>query len=88
VLYRQNVSTVEEIEEAIRSLTPAERSKLADSLPKLVPELDGDAYWEALIRDPRPRPALSALGDEVDAAYRANPEQFALLNDENFDKYE
>jgi len=53
-----------------------------------VPELDGDAYWEALIRDPRPRPALSALGDEVDAAFRANPEQFPLLNDENFDKYE
>jgi len=43
-----------------------------------VPELDGDAYWEALIRDPRPRPALSALGDEVDAAFRANPEQFPL----------
>ena len=82
------MSTVEEIEEAIRSLAPAERSKLADLIPTLLPELDGDAEWERIIRDPRPRPALSKLGDEVDAAFRANPEQFPLLNDENFDKYE
>ncbi len=82
------MSTVDEIEDAIKKLPAEERDRLAESLPRLVPELDGDAYWEALIRDPRPRPALSALGDEVDAAYRANPEQFALLNDENFDKYE
>ena len=82
------MSTVEEIENAIRTLSDNERARLAESLPRLVPELDGDAYWEALIRDPRPTPALTALGDEVDAAYRENPDQFLPLTDENFGKHE
>jgi len=82
------VSAVEEIEDAIRKLPADERARLAESLPKLIPELDGDAYWEAIIRDPRPRPALTALLNEVDAAYRENPEQFPLLSEEEFDKHE
>lgn len=82
------MSTVEEIQNAIRTLSKEERVQLAESLPALVPELDGDAYWEALIRDPRPSPALTALGDKVDAQYRENPDQFLPLTDENFDKHE
>lgn len=82
------MSTVEEIADAIRSLSKEERGRLAESLPALVPELDGDARWEAIIRDPRPRPALSKLGDEVEAAYRANPEQFPELTEEEFHRHE
>jgi len=81
------VSTVDEIENAIKSLSADERAQLAESLPKLVPELNGDAYWEAIIRDPRPRPALTALGDEIDARVRENPEQFRELTEEEFDKH-
>lgn len=88
VLYGLLMSTVEEIEEAIGKLPAADRARLAESLPKLLPELDGDARWEAIIRDPTPRPALTALGDEVDAAYRENPKQFTELTEEEFDKHE
>ncbi|CAN5466636.1 hypothetical protein BH20VER3_BH20VER3_16850 [soil metagenome] len=88
MLYWLAVSTVEEIREAIRQLSPVERAELADSLPALVPELDGDAEWERIINDPAPRPALTKLGDEVEAAYRANPEQFPVMSEEEFDKHE
>jgi hypothetical protein len=64
------VSTVQEIKTAIQNLSLPEREELAESLPTLFPELDGDAAWERLIRDTRPRPALSALLDRVEAAYR------------------
>ena len=87
-MYELVVSTVEEIAAAIRDLSDAERARLAESLPKLVPELDGDAIWEAIIREPTPRPALTALCDEVEAAYRENPEQFTELTEEEFDKHE
>jgi hypothetical protein len=87
-MYPSSVSTVEEIEAAIRSLTSAERSKLADLIPTLLPELDGDAEWERIIRDPRPRPALTKLGDEVEAAFRVDPEQFPNMSEEEFDKHE
>lgn len=86
--YESEMSTVSEIENAIRGLSAAERRKLAESLPKLVPELDGDARWEEIIRDPTPRPKLSALGDEVDRQYRENPDQFIPLTEEEFDKHE
>ena len=59
------MSTVQEIEAAIRNLSAAEREELISDLPKLLPELDGDAAWERLIRDARPRPALSALLDKA-----------------------
>lgn len=80
------MSTVEEIEEAIGKLPAAERARLAESLPKLVPELDGDALWEAIIRDPRPRPKLEAFLDEVDARIRENPEHFPLIRESDFDE--
>jgi len=86
VLYPQNVSTVEEIEEAIRRLTPAERSKLADSLPTLVPELDGDAEWDRILKDPTPRPKLEKFLDDVDSRYRADPEQFPVIREGDFDE--
>lgn len=80
------MSTVQEIEAAIRALPPKEREKLAEGLPSLLPELNGDAAWERIINDPRPRPALSALGDEVEAQLKANPEAFPEIQDSDFDK--
>jgi len=73
------MSTVQEITAAIRKLGPKERRELASELSALLPELessDGDAAWENIIHDPRPCPALTALGDEIEAQLAANPEVF------------
>jgi len=82
------VSTVDEIENAIRSLSADERAQLAESLPKLVPELDGDAEWSRIINDPTPWPKLEKFVDEIEARFRKNPEQFPELTEEEFDKHE
>ena len=68
------MSTVAEIEAAIRALPPAERERLADQLPSILPELNGDAKWQCLLNDERPRPALTALGDEIAARFKNHPE--------------
>jgi hypothetical protein len=68
------MSKVEQIENAIRALPPQERAQLVRDLPNILPELDGDAAWERIIRDSQPRPGLSALLDEAETEYRANPE--------------
>jgi hypothetical protein len=81
------VTTVQEIEAAIEKLAPEERAKLAESLPRLVPELDGDARWAEIINDPAPRPALQELGDRLDAAMREDPHQFPEITEEEFEKH-
>jgi hypothetical protein len=53
------MSTAHEIEEAIRTLPSSERDKLLRHIPALFPELAGDAEWERVLRDERPRPELS-----------------------------
>jgi hypothetical protein len=63
------MSTVAEIEAAIRALPRAERERLAEDLPSILPELNGDAKWQRIITDARPRPALTALGDEIAAQF-------------------
>jgi hypothetical protein len=80
------MSTVQEIETAIRGLSPEDRDKLLRDLPSLLPELDGDAQWERIIRDPQPRPTLSALFDEVDAERKRNPEAFPEISERDFDR--
>jgi hypothetical protein len=80
------VNTIQEIEAAIRSLSPAERQKLAENLPALVPELDGDAKWERIIHDPRPRPALEKLLDETEAEREKHPEKFRETSDDEFER--
>ena len=78
------MSTVAEIEAAIQALPPAERERLADDLPSLLPELNGDAKWERIINDAHPRPALTALGDEIAAQLKANPAAFREIQDGDF----
>jgi hypothetical protein len=78
------MSTVAEIEAAIQALPPAERERLADDLPSLLPELNGDAKWQRLITDERPRPALTALGDEIAAQLKASPAAFREVRDGDF----
>ncbi len=67
------MSTVAEIEAAIQALPRAERERLANDLPAILPELNGDAKWQRIIADERPRPALTALGGEIAAQMKANP---------------
>jgi hypothetical protein len=81
------VRTVQEIEAAIRSLSPVERKELVASLLALLPELDGDAAWEHLIRDARPRPALSALLDQVEHAHQQDRAAFPETSDAEFDRH-
>jgi hypothetical protein len=64
------VNTVAEIKAAIKELPPAERERLAEDLLLILPELRADLAWQRIIADERPRPALSALGDELDARYK------------------
>ena len=81
------MNTIQEIEAAIRSLSPEERQKLAEDLPGLVPELDGDAAWERIIRDSRARPALSALVDRIEAEFQRNPDAFPEIKESDFDRH-
>ena len=80
------MSTVAEIEAAIRALPPSERERLAEDLPSILPELRGDLVWQRIINDERPRPALSALGDRIEAQFKAQPGQFPEIRDSDFDK--
>jgi hypothetical protein len=80
------MSTVAEIEAAIKALPPADRERLADDLPAILPELNGDAKWQRIITDVRPRPMLTALGDEIAAQLKSNPAVLSELRDDDFDQ--
>lgn len=80
------MSTVAEIEAAIKALPSAERERLAEDLPSILPELDGDLKWHRIANDARPRPALTVLGDEIEAQLKKNPAAFSELRDADFDK--
>jgi hypothetical protein len=81
------MSTVKEIEAAILALPMVERGKLVEDLPAILPELNGDTMWERVINDPRPRPALTAMGDEIEAQLKVNPNRFSEIRDGDFDKH-
>ena len=80
------MATAEEIEAAIRPLPQTERAKLVEDLPSILPQLNGDAEWERIMTDPRPRPTLTKLGDELEARLKANPEHFPEIREADFDK--
>ena len=78
------MSTVAEIEAAIKALPSAERERLVEDLPSILPELNGDLKWQRIVNDPRPRPALTALGDEIEKQFKANPAAFREIRDGDF----
>ena len=80
------MTTVDEIEQAIRSLSPGERARLAHSLPALVPELDGDGSWERIARDSSKRDALTAGLDELDAQFASDPAKFPIMDADDFER--
>lgn len=45
-------------------------TNLLHKIPDLFPELSGDAQWERIIADERPRPALTELLDKTEAEFR------------------
>lgn len=80
------MTTVEEIEHAIRALSPGERNRLANSLPALIPELDGDVLWEGIARASAKRPTLNAALDELDAQFARDPGQFRPMQSGDFEQ--
>ena len=47
---------------------------------------NGDLQWQRIANDSRPRPALTALGDEIAAQLKENPSAFEEMRDSDFDK--
>jgi hypothetical protein len=78
------MSTVQEIEAAIRALPPQERERLVADLPAILPELNGDAAWDQITQDTRARPALTALGDEIETRLKADPMAYPEIKDDEF----
>ena len=76
------MSTVDEIAFAIKGLSAKDREELLGRLADILPEMDGDAKWERIIRDPRPRPALEKLLDEVEAEREKHPERSRETSEE------
>jgi hypothetical protein len=79
------MGTAKEIEQAIRSLSSAERDKLLHHLPRIFPELDGDAEWLRIVQDDTPRAALTELLNETETDYRGHPDKFPPMGTKDFD---
>lgn len=62
-------TVAEEIVQIFKRLPEAQRAEVADFArflaTKYAPEADGDARWEAILADPRPRPKLEAFMREA-----------------------
>ena len=82
------MSKVQQIEAAIQQLSKSERAELVEVLPKILPELDGDAEWERIIRSDEPRPAFSKYVDELEADLAAGKLELRETSEEEFRKYE
>jgi len=79
------MTTIADIEAAIKALPPLDRERLAEDLPSILPELRGDLVWQRIVDDERPRPALSALGDEIEAEFTQDPSQFPRIKSIDFE---
>ena len=78
------MTPVKDSEAAIRALPALEREKLVAELPSILPELNGDLEWDRIVNNSRPRPALSALGDEIEKRLTENPESFPEIKKGKF----
>jgi hypothetical protein len=81
------VSTAQEIENAIRSLSAAERHKLVQHLPQLFPEFGGDSEWERIAHDDRPRPALTELLNHYEADLARDADAFPKVAEGDFESH-
>ncbi|MDB6057763.1 MAG: hypothetical protein JWO95_1607 [Verrucomicrobiales bacterium] len=81
------MSSLQEIETAIGSLSIEDRAKLIHDLPALLPEWEADLAWARILNDPTPSPALSALADSLDREHERNPERFPEIKDSDFDRH-
>ena len=77
------MKSLQEIENAIARLPAKDRRQLVQDIPTLCPnEFPADG-WDAILNDDFPRPALSALLDELDVKHSQSPENFLMLNDKS-----
>jgi hypothetical protein len=83
--YNNPMSTAQEIEEVIRSLSPSEREKLRQHIPRIFPEFAGDAEWERILRDDRRRPALTELLNRYEADLSGDPEKLPKIAENDFE---
>jgi hypothetical protein len=81
------MSTAQEIENAIRSLSPAERTKLVQHIPQLFPEFGGEPEWERIADDDRPRPALTKLLNRYQADLTRDSEALPKIAEADFDSH-
>jgi hypothetical protein len=79
------VSTAQEIENAIRSLSAAEREKLIKHIPQLFPEFAGDSEWERITHDARPRTDLTELLNRYEKDLARDPDAFPKVAEGDFD---
>ncbi len=79
------MSTAQEIEDAIRSLSTRERDKLVQHIPQLFPEFAGDSAWESILADDHPRPALTELLNRYESELTRDPEAFPRVAEGDFD---
>jgi hypothetical protein len=81
------VSTAQEIENAIRSLSAAERDKLVQHIPQLFPEFGGDLEWERIAHDDKPRPALIELLNRYETDMARDSDAFPKVAEGDFDSH-
>ena len=81
------MSTAQEIENAIRSLSAAERDKLVQHIPQLFPEFGGDSEWERIAQDDKPRPALTELLNRYEADLACDSDAFPKVAEGDFDSH-
>ena len=81
------MTTAQDIENAIRSLSPAERDKLVQHIPQLFPEFGDDSEWERIACDNRPRPALTELLNRYEADLSRNADALPKVAEGDFDSH-
>jgi hypothetical protein len=81
------VSTAQEIENAILSLSAAERDKLVQHIPQLFPEFADDATWHRIALDERPRPALTELLNRYEADLAGDSDAIPKVAENDFDSH-
>jgi len=54
-------------------------------LPDIFPELNGDAEWERIVQDEKPRRALTEMLNETESGHARDPNKFPPMTAKNFD---